>query len=81
MSIHIFQPRIVFGICAGSLNDEELRKTRLSMMKVRYLKDLANHTVTGKIDFDALETMDDKTAINTQTFNLEPMHARIFHRC
>lgn len=47
------------------INDEELRKTGLSLMKVRYLRDLTNHVLTGKINFHKLESMDDETIIRT----------------
>jgi len=49
------------------LDDEELRKAGLSAMKVKYLKDLATKILTGKIDFEKLEAMDDEEVIATLT--------------
>ena len=48
-------------------SDEALRQTGLSMMKVGYLRDLADHVASGKIDFNRLETMDDEAVIRTLT--------------
>jgi len=47
------------------ISDEEFRKTGLSLMKARYLRDLANHILTGKISFHKLESIDDETVIRT----------------
>jgi len=46
-------------------SEEELRKTGLSLMKTRCLYSLADHVLTGKLDFLKLETMDDEAVINT----------------
>ena len=48
----------------ANTSDEELRKTGLSLMKTRCLHSLADHVLTGKLDFLKLETMDDEAVIN-----------------
>jgi len=47
------------------ISDSKLRATGLSKMKVEYLRSLANHIISGKINFLDLENMDDETVINT----------------
>jgi len=49
------------------VSDEDLRKTGLSRMKVSCLRSLADHVLTGKIDFHQLETMDDEAIIRLLT--------------
>ena len=47
------------------ISDAELRKMGLSKMKVEYLRSLAHHIQSGKINFFDLEKMDEETVINT----------------
>lgn len=61
----LFGDKIVNPDRLMRISDEELRNTGLSKMKVEYLHNLANHVISGNINFLALEDMDDETVINT----------------
>lgn len=49
----------------GIIGDDELREAGLSVMKIGYLRDLAKKILTGKIDLQNLESMDDEDVITT----------------
>jgi len=51
----------------SNASESDLRSVGLSGQKARYLKGLADLVLTGKIDFNALETMDDEKVIETLT--------------
>ncbi|MFC2063230.1 DNA-3-methyladenine glycosylase family protein [Chloroflexota bacterium] len=58
------------GLCPTRIlqtSDEALRKTGLSMMKVGYLRDLADHVASSKVDFNSLEAIDDEAVIRILT--------------
>jgi len=61
----LFGDKIVNPARLMQISDEELRNTGLSKMKVEYLRSLSTHVISGKINFLALEDMDDETVINT----------------
>jgi DNA-3-methyladenine glycosylase II len=48
-------------------SEEELRKTGLSLAKVRCLRSLAEHVLSDKINFLKLEAIDDEAVISTLT--------------
>ncbi|MBQ03117.1 DNA-3-methyladenine glycosylase [Candidatus Bathyarchaeota archaeon] len=48
-------------------SEEELRKTGLSLAKGRCLRSLAQHVLSGKINFLKLEAIDDEAVISTLT--------------
>jgi DNA-3-methyladenine glycosylase II len=48
-------------------NEEELRKTGLSLAKARCLRSLAEHVLSNKINFLKLEAIDDEAIISTLT--------------
>lgn len=50
-----------------NMDDDELRQTGLSLPKVNYLKGLANHVISGKIDFDSLKDLDNESIIGKLT--------------
>lgn len=47
--------------------EEELRSTGLSRMKIRCLYSLAEHVLSGSIDFREIEVMDDEAIVSTLT--------------
>ena len=47
------------------MGDDQLRGAGLSLMKIRYLRDLSGRILTGKIDLQELESMDDEAVITT----------------
>ena len=49
------------------ISDDELRQTGLSLPKIHYLKDLADYVISGKLDFDSLEDLDDESIISMLT--------------
>ncbi|MFC2001240.1 DNA-3-methyladenine glycosylase family protein [Chloroflexota bacterium] len=51
----------------SNARESDLRSVGLSGQKARYLKGLADLVLSGKIDFERLETMDNKTVIETLT--------------
>ena len=50
-----------------NMDDDKLRQTGLSLPKVHYLKGLANHVISGKIDFNSLQDLDNESIISTLT--------------
>jgi len=48
-------------------SDEELRRTGVSWAKARCLRSLADHVLSGSIDFDEFESQDDEGIIRTLT--------------
>ncbi len=50
-----------------NIADNELRQTGLSLPKIHYLKDLADYVISGKLDFDSLEDLDDESIISMLT--------------
>ncbi len=62
------------------LSDEQLRAVGLSASKVKYGRSLATDIVEGRIDFAALETLDDAAAIAmlTQAKGIGPWTAEIY---
>lgn len=50
-----------------NMDDDELRQTGLSLPKIHYLKGLANHVISGKIDFDSLKDLDNESIIGKLT--------------
>ena len=46
-----------------NMDDDILRQTGISLLKVNYLKGLADYVLSGRIDFDSLEDMDNETII------------------
>ena len=48
-------------------SDEELRRTGISWAKARCLRSLADHVLSGSIDFDEFESRDDEGIIRTLT--------------
>ena len=50
-----------------NIADDELRQTGLSLPKIHYLKDLAGYVISGKLDFDSLEDLDDESIISMLT--------------
>lgn len=60
------------SLCANpvellNIDDDQLRQTGLSLPKVNYLKCLADYVISGKIDFDNLEDLDDESIISMLT--------------
>ncbi len=53
--------------CLAGTSEEELRKTGLSLAKARCLRSLAEHVLSGKINFLKLEEIDDEAVITTLT--------------
>jgi len=49
------------------IEEDELLKTGLSGPKVKYIKGLADHIISGKLNFNELESIDDETVINILT--------------
>ena len=43
-----------------STNEDELRAAGLSRPKIRYLRDLADHVISGEMDFDAMQSLPDE---------------------
>jgi len=41
-------------------DEDELRAAGLSRPKIRYLRDLASHVLTGEVDFDSLHALSDE---------------------
>ena len=62
------------------LTDEQLRAVGLSASKMKYGRSLATDIVEGRIDFAALETLDDAAAIAmlTQAKGIGPWTAEIY---
>jgi DNA-3-methyladenine glycosylase II len=48
-------------------DSEALRALGISYAKIRYIKDLANHVLTGKLVFEALQEMTDDAVMKTLT--------------
>jgi DNA-3-methyladenine glycosylase II len=63
-----------------ALTDEQLRAVGLSGAKTRYGRSLAADIVAGRIDFDALHTLDDAAAVAmlTQAKGIGPWTAEIY---
>lgn len=61
-------------------SDEQLRAVGLSGAKVKYGRSLATDIVEGRIDFDALHTLDDAAAVKmlTQAKGIGPWTAEIY---
>jgi DNA-3-methyladenine glycosylase II len=49
------------------IDDDTLRQTGLSLPKINYLKCLSNYVISGKLDFDSLEDLDNENIINKLT--------------
>ncbi len=45
------------------IEDDRLRQTGLSLPKINYLKCLADYVLSGRLDFDSFEDMDNETII------------------
>lgn len=68
-SIRLKFDSLFSSLCANpfeliNMDDDKLRQTGLSLPKIRYLKGLANHVISGKIDFDSLEDLDNESIIS-----------------
>lgn len=63
-----------------AMSDEQLRAVGLSGAKTRYGRSLAGDIVAGRIDFDALHTLDDAAAVAmlTQAKGIGPWTAEIY---
>ncbi|MCS7025312.1 MAG: DNA-3-methyladenine glycosylase [Bryobacteraceae bacterium] len=49
------------------IRDDQLRGAGLSEQKITYIKELARHTVEGKVNFESLRQASDETVIETLT--------------